>query len=104
MGDFLAVWNYGKLSAKFLVSSIKVIDMVRLLSFLSSLIYLLKFLLNTFNYSKGWSISASVQKLRPPYKSPAWLQPASEGQPFYGQPAINIYMTAGANLDNPSCQ
>ena len=38
MGDFLAVWNYGKLSAKFLVSSIKVIDMVRLLSFLSSLI------------------------------------------------------------------
>ena len=31
--DFPAVWNYGKLSTKFLVSSMKVIDMVGFLSF-----------------------------------------------------------------------
>ena len=36
-----------------------------------------------------------------PYKSPAWFQPASEGQPFSGQPAINMYITAGANLGQP---
>ena len=29
------------------------------------------------------------------------LASASEGQPFYGQPAKNIYMTAGANLGQP---
>ena len=29
---FLAVWNYGKLSAKFFVSSVKVIDTVEMLS------------------------------------------------------------------------
>ena len=31
--DFPAVWRYGKLAAKFLVSSIKVIDTVGFLSF-----------------------------------------------------------------------
>ena len=31
--DFSAVWNYGKLAAKFLVGSIKVIDVGRFLSF-----------------------------------------------------------------------
>ena len=31
--DFSAVWNYGKLSAKFLVISVKVIDTVGYLSF-----------------------------------------------------------------------
>ena len=31
--DFPAVWKYGKLAAKFLVSSIKVIDTVGFLSF-----------------------------------------------------------------------
>ena len=34
--DFPAVWNYGKLSAKFLVISIKVIDKVGFLSFFLS--------------------------------------------------------------------
>ena len=33
IGDFPAVWNYGKLYAKFLFSSIKVIDTVRFFSF-----------------------------------------------------------------------
>ena len=32
--DFPAVWNYGKLSAKFLVSRVKVIDTMGFLSFL----------------------------------------------------------------------
>ena len=34
--DFPAVWNYGKLSAKFLVSSVKIIDTVGFLSFFKS--------------------------------------------------------------------
>ena len=44
--DFPAVWNYGKLSAKFLVSSVKDIDTVGFLSFLYVLLeQLSKFLL-----------------------------------------------------------
>ena len=39
--------------------------------------------------------------LGPLYTSPGWLQPASEGQPFYSQPAISIYMTARANPGQP---
>ena len=34
--DFPAVWNYGKLSVKFLVNSVKVIDTLGLLSFFLS--------------------------------------------------------------------
>ena len=34
--DFPAVWNYGKLSAKFFLSSVKVIDTVGFLSFFKS--------------------------------------------------------------------
>ena len=34
--DFAAVWNYRKLSAKFLVSSVKIIDTVEFLSFFKS--------------------------------------------------------------------
>ena len=44
------MWNYGKLSAKFLVSSIKVIDTVGFLSFFKVLLeQLLKFLLIILN-------------------------------------------------------
>ena len=47
--DFPAVLNYGKLSAKFLVSSVKVIDTVRLLSFFKSFTQTtIKILLNVF--------------------------------------------------------
>ena len=43
---FPAVWNYGKLSANFILSSVKVIDTVGFLSFLKLLLeQLLKFLL-----------------------------------------------------------
>ena len=46
--DFPAVWNYGKLSAKFLVSSVKIIDMVGFLLFFKVLLeQLIKFLLIT---------------------------------------------------------
>ena len=62
--DFPAVWNYGKLSAKFLVSRIKDIDTVGVLSFFSSFTQRtiklpLKFPAFTFNKPKGWSMSAS---------------------------------------------
>ena len=57
------MWNYGKLSAKFLVRRVKDIDTVGFLSgffFQILLEQLLKFLLNSFfNESKVWSISAS---------------------------------------------
>ena len=61
---FLAMWNYGKLSAKFLVSRIKYIDTVGFLSFFSSFTQTtikipLKFPAFTFNNPKEWSISAS---------------------------------------------
>ena len=36
MNDFPAVWNYGKLSAKFIVWRVKDIDTVGFLSFFSS--------------------------------------------------------------------
>ena len=58
------MWNYGKLPAKFLVSSINDIDTVRILFFFSSFTETtikipLKFPAFTFNKPKGWSISAS---------------------------------------------
>ena len=58
------MWNYGKLSAKFLVSRIKDIDTVGFLLFSSSFTRTtikipLKFPAFTFNKPKGWSISAS---------------------------------------------
>ena len=61
---FPTVWNYGKLSAKFLVSRVKDIDTAGFLSFFSSFTRTtikipLKFLAFTFNKPKGWSISAS---------------------------------------------
>ena len=47
--DFPAVWNYGKLSAKFIISRIKDIDTVGVLSFSFQVLLeqLLKFLLNS---------------------------------------------------------
>ena len=63
INDFPAVWNYGKLSAKFLVSSVKDIGTVgfcRFFKFYSNNIKIpLKFPAFTFNKPKGWSISAS---------------------------------------------
>ena len=62
------MWNYGKLSAKFLVSRVKDINTVGFLSgFFSSFTRTtikipLKFTDFTFNKSKGWSISASNTK------------------------------------------
>ena len=54
------MWNYGKLSAKFLVSRVKDIDTVGFLSFFQVLLeQLLKFSAFTCNKPKGWSISAS---------------------------------------------
>ena len=48
MNDFPSVWNYGKLSAKFLVSRVKDINTVGFLSFFQvSLEQLLKFLVNS---------------------------------------------------------
>ena len=46
--DFPVVWNYWKLSAKFFLSSVNVIDTVGFLSFLFKILLeqLLKFLLN----------------------------------------------------------
>ena len=59
------MWNYGKLSAKFLVSRVKDIDTVGFLSFFFSsftqttIRIPFKFPAFTFNKLKGWSISAS---------------------------------------------
>ena len=49
MNDFPAMWNYGKLSAKFLVSRVKDTDTVGVLSFFQVLLeqLLLKFLINS---------------------------------------------------------
>ena len=68
LDDFPAVWNYGKLSAKFLVSSIKVIDTVGFLSFFKVLLeQLLKFLLKTNPESDKrflhWSLKLSSKKV-----------------------------------------
>ena len=53
--DFTAVWNYGKLSAKYFLSSVKVIDTVGFLSFFKILLkQLLKFLLNLSNAVTCW--------------------------------------------------
>ena len=57
----IAVWKYGKASAKFLASSIKVIDTVGFFfsSFTPTAIKIpLKFPAFTFNKPKGWSVSA----------------------------------------------
>ena len=58
------MWNYGKLSAKFLVSRVKDIDTMGFLSFFSSFSQTtikipLKFAAFTFKKPKEWSISAS---------------------------------------------
>ena len=58
------MWNYGKLSVRFLVSRVKDIDTVGFLPFFSSFTRTtikipLKFHAFTFNKPKGWSISAS---------------------------------------------
>ena len=58
------MWNYGKLSAKFLVSHVKDVDTVGLLSSFSSFTRTtikipLKLSSFTFNKPKGWSILAS---------------------------------------------
>ena len=37
--DFLAAWNYGKLSAKFVVSSVRVIDTMGFLSFFFKVLF-----------------------------------------------------------------
>ena len=58
------MWNYGKLSTKFLVSSVKDIDTVGLFSFSQVLVeqlfrkFPLKFPAFTFSKPKGWSVSA----------------------------------------------
>ena len=65
INDFPAVWNYGKLSAKFLVSRVKDINTVGFLSFFVSSFTRttvkipLKFPDFTFNKPKGRSISVS---------------------------------------------
>ena len=48
-----------------------------------------------------YSTDYVLHKTKSVYTSLGGLQPASEGQPFYGQPAISIYMTAGANPGQP---
>ena len=59
--DFPAVWNYRKLSAKFLISSVKVIDTVGFLSFFKSFTRTtIKIPLNCFSLSArttNWSLT-----------------------------------------------
>ena len=62
---FPALWNYGKLSAKFFVNRVKDIDTVGFLSFVSSFTRTtieipLKFPAFTFNEPKEWSTSGST--------------------------------------------
>ena len=53
------------------------------------------------NFKTDRYLNNFQEHLGPLYTSPGWLQPASEGQLFYGQPAISIYMTAGADPGQP---
>ena len=51
-GSFPAVWNYGKLSGNFFLSSVKAIDTVGFLSFFKVLLeHLIKFLLNILSHA-----------------------------------------------------
>ena len=68
MNDFPAVWNYGKLSAKFLVSPIKDFDTVGFWSFFSSFTQTtikipLKLPAFTFNKPKDDQYQLQIQKL-----------------------------------------